>query len=558
MTPQRSPLPEEFFPLVLVGLPGAGKTTVARELSRLVGGAGCDLDSEIKRRTRSSIADLFRTRGEAAFRDIETDTLAHALETTRGVIALGGGALLRERNRELLRGRVVIYLKVSPARAAERIRDDGDDGFGGRPLLVREGTSVEQIMLELFAERERYYTEVSTLVVDTDDLTPAEIADRCVDKLDDLAQSPAGRRFAASGMGAAHRIRVGGDAPYRVSVGHGLAGEVVAALRPQTRRVALIHPAALAEEAEALRAACTDARVRVVDIAHPDGEAAKDVEVVARCWETLGRHHFTREDAVIGLGGGATTDMAGFVAATWMRGIDVVQVPTTLLGMVDAAVGGKTGINTAAGKNLVGAFHTPRSVVCDLDYLRTLPAADFRSGLAEIIKCGFLHDSAITSLIASRPAACLDPTSAEVGELVERAVRVKAEIVTADLRESGRREFLNLGHTMAHAIEWAEDYTIRHGEAVAIGMVFAAHVATELGMGPADLVDRTVSQLEAVGLPTSYDRRPIDTLIVAMRSDKKVRADTIRLVLLRDWGHPTVVPVDDDALLERAAQALRR
>ncbi|MBD3688777.1 3-dehydroquinate synthase [Nanchangia anserum] len=543
-------LPEEFFPLVLVGLPGAGKTTVARELSRLVGGAGCDLDSEIKRRTRMTIPEIFRTRGEEGFRDIETETLHHALAVTRGVIALGGGALERRRNRDLLRGRVVIYLQVSPEQAAKRVAGEK----GARPLLEREDASVEQVLLELFARRERYYTEVSTLSVRTDSLTPAEIAARCVDKLDDLSRSAEGRRIAASGMGATVRIRVGGEAPYRVSVGHGLASEVVSSLRPETRRVLLIHPEALREEAESLRASLSDARLSVISHTHPEGEGAKDIAVVASCWDALGRHHVTRRDAVVALGGGASTDMGGFVAATWMRGIDVVQVPTTTLGMVDAAVGGKTGINTPQGKNLVGAFYPPRAVIADLDYLRTLPLDEHRSGLAEVIKCGFLADPAIVRTVKAAPEACLDPTTAELADLVERAIRVKADVVTDDLKEAGRREHLNLGHTFAHAIEWAEDYRVRHGDAVAQGMVYAAHVARLAGIGPDNLVEETIGVLEAVGLPTSYRGSDADTLIGAMFSDKKVRSDRLRFVLLREWQRPDVVAIDDRDLLIEAAR----
>lgn len=547
-------LPEEFFPLVLVGLPGAGKTTVARELSRLVGGAGCDLDSEIKRRTRMSIPEIFRTRGEAAFRDIETDTLEHALAVTRGVIALGGGALERARNRELLRGRIVIYLQVTPQVAAARIGDDGD----GRPLLERDDASVDQVLLELFAARERYYTDVATLRVRTDDLTPAEVAQRCVEALVELADLPASRRVAGCGRGMATRIRVGEDRrAYWVGVGRGLCGEVVGALRPETRTVALVHPDTLSRQAADLAAALREARLDVVDVPHADGEAAKDIAEVTACWEALGRHRLTRQDAVIALGGGATTDMAGFVAATWMRGIDLVQVPTTLLAMVDAAVGGKTGINTSSGKNLVGAFYPPRAVIVDLDYLDTLPEADLRAGLAEVAKCGFIADRAITRLIDADPAGCLTPTSATLAELVERAIRVKAGVVTVDLTEAGPREYLNYGHTFGHAIEWAEDYGVRHGEAVAAGMMFAAHLGRLTGRGPADLVEVTARQLGALGLPTGYAGQPIETLIDRMYSDKKVRAGQLRFVLLEDWGAPAVYAIDDRDLVSEAARLTR-
>ena len=199
----------------------------------------------------------------------------------------------------------------------------------------------------------------------------------------------------------------------------------------------------------------------------PDGEAAKTASVASDCWETLGRLGYTRSDAVVTVGGGATTDLGGFVAATWLRGVRVVHVPTSLLAMVDAAVGGKTGIDTGAGKNLVGSFHEPAGVLCDLALLDTLPAAELTAGLGEVVKCGFIADPVILDLVETTDPRELTPDSPVLRELVERAVAVKVDVVTTDLKESGVREILNYGHTMAHAIERASDYTVRHGEAVA-------------------------------------------------------------------------------------------
>ena len=248
------------------------------------------------------------------------------------------------------------------------------------------------------------------------------------------------------------------------------------------RTVAVIHPASLPEIARPVcarpvrRPATTWSPLPV-----PDGEQAKTVEVAAELWSALGRYGITRSDAVVGVGGGATTDLAGFVAATWLRGVQVVLVPTTLLAMVDAAVGGKTGIDTPEGKNLVGTFLPPAGVLCDLATLAGMPRADYVAGLAEIIKGGFIADPTILMLIEDDPEAAGTPEGPHTRELVERKIQIKADVVGADLRESGLREILNYGHTLAHAIERVEDYRIRHGEAVAIGMVYAAELSRLAG-----------------------------------------------------------------------------
>ena len=282
-------------------------------------------------------------------------------------------------------------------------------------------------------------------------------------------------------------IAVDGERPYEVVVGHDLAARLPAVLGAGVRRVGVLHPPRLIESAERLVAELIRAGLEPVRIDLPDAEAAKTASVAAHCWSVLGTAGFTRSDAVVALGGGATTDLAGFVAATWLRGVRLVTVPTTVLGMVDAAIGGKTGINTPEGKNLVGAFHEPAGVLVDLDALTTLNTDDLRAGLAEVIKCGFIADPAILDLIEAEPAACLRPDSAALRELIERSIAVKARVVAADLREAtseGRevgREMLNYGHTLGHAIERRENFRWRHGEAVSVGLVFAAELARLAG-----------------------------------------------------------------------------
>jgi 3-dehydroquinate synthase len=345
------------------------------------------------------------------------------------------------------------------------------------------------------------------------------------------------------------RVTVAGDRPYEVVVGPGAQAELGLVLAG-TARAAVLHAPPLAAVAGAAVETLQTAGVAAEAVVVPDGEAAKTAEVASRAWEELGRLGLTRSDAVVGVGGGAVTDLAGFLAATWTRGIRVVQVPTSLLGMVDAAVGGKTGINTAAGKNLVGAFHPPAAVLADTDVLAGLPEAEFRSGLAEVVKCGFIADGAILDLLDADPTGRRD-----TAELIERAVRVKAEAVGEDLYDTGRREFLNYGHTLGHAIERVEDFGWRHGEAVAVGLVFAAELAEQAGLLTAADVDRHRSLVSALGLPTGY-AGDWGRLQSVMRVDKKARGATLRFVVLDGLGRPTILTDPDQAWLDAAWQGV--
>jgi 3-dehydroquinate synthase len=351
-------------------------------------------------------------------------------------------------------------------------------------------------------------------------------------------------------------VRVSGADPYDVVIGHGLGDETLAAIPDAARRVAILNAPVLADDAAALadRVASSGRDPLLIEL--PDAEAAKTVDTAQRCWDGLGAAGFTRTDCLVGLGGGATTDLAGFVAATWLRGVPIIQVPSTLLGMVDAAVGGKTGINTRAGKNLVGAIHPPRAVICDLDRLATLPAADLAAGLAEVIKAGFIADPMILELVEEDPARALDPASPVLAELIVRAVQVKAQVVADDLNESVDRELgrevLNYGHTLAHAIERAEDYRWRHGDAVAVGMCFAAALGVATGrLEPADGMRHRLV-LESVGLPTRYPGADFDVLLAAMRVDKKARGATLRFIVLDGIGSPGLLSGPDEDLIRAA------
>jgi 3-dehydroquinate synthase len=348
------------------------------------------------------------------------------------------------------------------------------------------------------------------------------------------------------------RIPVGGEAPYEVVVGHGLLGELPVMLGERVARVAVVHPKALAATGEAVRADLAATGLNALTIEVPDAEEQKSAQVLAYLWTVLGQAGFTRTDAIVGVGGGATTDLAGFAAATWLRGVRVVHLPTTVLGMVDAAVGGKTGINTAEGKNLVGAFHPPAGVICDLDALETLGRNDYVAGLAEVVKCGFIADPEILELIEGDIDGARRCDGPHTQELIERAIRVKAEVVSQDLRESGLREILNYGHTLGHAIERNERYQWRHGAAISVGMVFAAELGRLAGKLEDSVVERHRAVLGALGLPLRYEAAAWPKLLETMRVDKKSRADMLRFIVLAGLAKPVVLAGPDMQLLVSA------
>ena len=653
MTPRREPritLADVRLPLLLVGLPGAGKTTVARLLAAALGVQATDTDAEIRRRARMTIPQIFAREGEESFRDRETRALRAVLGAqagAQGVVALGGGAVLREENRALLAGRTVIHLSASPSTAAAHVGDGA-----GRPVVnpaadsdavragagpgaaadgVADAAAVLARMEALHAQRGPLYAQVSTLTVPTDGLTPEQVAALVLVALGaqapdtaralsavarpgpaDRPRTGAARRNAAAPAGAAAadgaadaastaapasaarggpapgpaaagggravpvppsrplepdpsgvlRLGVAGARPYDVVVGHDLSDEivrgVVGAAGGGAGGVALIHADALADRAGAVRAALTGAGLRVGLVEVPGGEAAKTAAVLESVWGRLGELRLGRDGAVVGLGGGATTDLAGFAAATWLRGVPVVQVPTTLLAMVDAAIGGKTGIDTPAGKNLVGAFHAPAAVVCDLDALAGLPAVELRAGLGEVVKCGFIADPVILDRVLADPADLKRWDAPVLAELVARCAAVKAAVVGVDPAEAGAREILNYGHTCAHAIERVTGYAWRHGEAVAVGCVFAAEVARALGRLDPAVVALHRQALSAAGLPVSFEQGAgrFEELVRAMASDKKVRAGRIRMVLLDDVARPVRGVVPDEAVLRAAHGAV--
>ncbi|QKT07272.1 3-dehydroquinate synthase [Gordonia sp. X0973] len=353
------------------------------------------------------------------------------------------------------------------------------------------------------------------------------------------------------------RIGVRAASPYDVVIGRGLLDEVAVAAAGADS-VAILYQPPLQATAETVREFLASKGFDAHRVEIPDAEAGKDLQVAAFCWDVCGRIGLKRNDKIISLGGGAATDLAGFVAATWMRGIGVIHIPTTLLAMVDAAVGGKTGINTDAGKNLVGSFHEPDAVLVDTATLETVPRNEVIAGMAEVIKTGFIADPVILDLIEADPQGALDTSGDLLPELIRRSVQVKADVVSADLKESSLREILNYGHTLGHAIERRERYRWRHGAAVSVGLVFAAELARLAGRLDDETADRHRSVLELIGLPTSYDADALGELMKGMAGDKKNRSGVLRFVVLDGLAQPGRLEGPDPTLIAAAYSAVAR
>jgi 3-dehydroquinate synthase len=356
-------------------------------------------------------------------------------------------------------------------------------------------------------------------------------------------------------MSEATTITVGGVKPYQVHIGEGIRNELAALLGTDVHKVLIVHQPTLATAADELRKNLSGNH-EVVMAEIPDGELAKRAEVASFCWQVMGLNDFTRTDAVIGFGGGAATDLAGFVASTWLRGVRVIHVPTTLLGMVDASIGGKTAINTSEGKNLVGTFYAPAAVVADLETLEPLPRTELLAGFAEVVKCGFIADEKILTIIEGDVDKATSPLTPEFREIVERCVKVKADVVGRDFTEQGPREILNYGHTLGHAIEHAERYRWRHGHAVSIGMVYVAELARLAGRLSDDIVDRHRAILTSLDLPITYPATRWKSLVATMHRDKKARGDMLRFVVLDGIGRPAIMQAPDPSLMYSAYEEI--
>jgi 3-dehydroquinate synthase len=326
-------------------------------------------------------------------------------------------------------------------------------------------------------------------------------------------------------------IKVSAERDYTVELSNSWRDSLTENVQGRAR-VALIVSEPLASRIQGLDLGSAE----VFSFAIPDGEAGKSSSTLIKIWDWLGAAGFTRSDLIVGIGGGAVTDFAGFAAASWLRGLDWIAVPTTVVGAVDAAIGGKTAINSDYGKNLIGAFHSPIKVIIDLDWFSTLTDRDFAAGLAEVVKCGFIADGKILDLMRGKSVSEIRRDLALVQELVERSVKVKSEVVSQDFKESFAREALNYGHTLGHAVELDCGYSLRHGECVAIGMAFMANLQFDLGLISRELATDHLQILEGLGLPTSYKRESWAKLLAHMAVDKKSRGSSLRFVTISEIG----------------------
>ncbi|MDP1715876.1 MAG: 3-dehydroquinate synthase [Anaerolineales bacterium] len=517
--------------IFLYGPPGIGKSTVGKILARSLKLSFIDLDRVIETNAGMSIPQILEQQGESIFRDLETaalkETIGHALSVINAkkpggsqtgptlVVALGGGALLRDENRAFAENNgKVILLMAELSTLLERLHNN----FGKRPLLAGD---LNAKLSSLLAKRGEHYNSFP-LIVHVDGKTAEQNAHH--------VQVVLGRHHLSA------------MAEYDVVVQN---VEQVGNYFSERR---LINPIIVTDEnvakfhavkvVAALRSSGFDPKV----IAVPAGEAYKELKTVSGLWKSFLENGLDRQSTVIALGGGVIGDMAGFAASTYMRGINWVAVPTTLLSMVDASLGGKTGFDLPEGKNLIGSFYPPRLVLADPQLLKTLPEAELISGMAEVVKHGIVSDPELFSLCARG----LDSVKDNLEEIVKRAMAVKIQVIEEDPYEKGFRAALNLGHTVGHAVELVSRFNLRHGEAIAIGMVAEAKYSARVGLAGVGLVEAVTESLKALGLPIHIPENMLrEEIIRAMRVDKKKNANAIRFALPVEIGKVELVDVMD-------------
>lgn len=526
--------------IILTGFMGTGKSTVGRLLAQRLGWQFLDTDDLIEQYARKTISRIFADDGEPAFRALESRVAREVAQLDHHVIATGGGIVLAEPNlRALESAGAVVLLEARPETIFQRVRHETH-----RPLLAKPDPRREiDVLLE--ARRDAY--DRIQHHISTEDKTPEQVAD---DLIQQFSPSPA------------HPCRLQlnlGERSYPILI----AADWIDRLPDRLAEVLTPRPCLLVTDrnvatlwAEPVEAALHDKGYRIDRCIIHEGEDHKTVATVEQIYEHLVEHAHSRHSGLIALGGGIVGDVAGFAAATYMRGIPYIQMPTTLLAMVDSSVGGKTGVNLPHGKNLVGAFWQPRFVGVELQFLHTLPDEELRAGLAEVIKYGVIADADLFEYLETHIDRALQRDPEVMTHLVRRSCEIKADVVAHDEREAGLRAILNFGHTFGHAAEALSHYgRLRHGEAVAMGMVAAAILARQRGWIHRNLVDRLIGLLRHAHLPPSLLDYPIDDYWRAMRGDKKVKDGNIRFVLPEALGRVRIVDDVSRQEIDRCLQS---
>ena len=539
--------------IILIGFSTAGKSKVGQEVARQLGWELVDTDEEIIKLTGKSIADIFAQDGEEYFRQIERQVLEKAYEKERAVIAAGGGAILRSQNRELMKSKgMVVCLEATPETIYQRLLKDTETSGTLRPLLAVDDPL--QRIHQLKEYRQPYYA-IADWTVHTDSLTLAEVCQEVVRgwhywrRAYPESIAPRPEALACEVVTATEH--------YPVFVGWGLLYN----LGEKVRQASLSGTAYLISDETVFfiyGTRVTKSLQSAGFVVHPfivsSGETTKTIDTATRIYDWLVEHRAERGDVIIALGGGMVTDLAGFVAATFLRGLPLVQLPTSLVGIVDAAVGGKTAVNHPQAKNLIGVFYQPCLVIADVQTLTTLPRRELVSGWAEVAKHGLILDSEFFAFLEDNADSLKRLEPETTTEAISRSVAIKAGIVAEDERERGRRTLLNYGHTIAHSLEAATNYgRFLHGEAVAIGMMGAAMLSHNLGLLTWEVVKRQRTLLEEFGLPTQCSGVGLEAVLRAMELDKKVKKRAVRWVLLTDIGQSVI---RDDVALEQVVKVL--